>query len=151
MYMNVHHTMVFAHVAMMEEEQRRDEDQQASQQRPGAAQPALEEQREEDHQHAEDGRIQTAGEVVRAKQGVHQRVDVEEDRPMHQRRMLERAVLAEQVRVVGVQAFVVAHHAVAQSDEARDEGDDEDRQPGQGVPVEANALAQPTGERIASA
>ena len=47
---------------------------------------------------------------------------MEEDRPVHQGRVLEVAVPVEIVGELRVQAFVVTHHALAQQPETREDG-----------------------------
>ena len=73
-----------------------------------------EECRHEHHHDAQRRRVDTCREVAVTKQKIKEGGCVEEDRPMHQGRVLERAVGVEVVGIARVQALVMAHHALAE-------------------------------------
>jgi hypothetical protein len=117
-----------------------------------AAEVAAQAPAQRDHRRAHERGGQAGGEVRVAEGDVHQRRQVEAQRAVQQRVVLVVARLAEQVREVGVLALVVVERALAEGDEAHEQGEREDPGPDPelplvlgGEPLGGSATARPGG------
>ena len=102
---------------------------------------------------AEQGRHQARGEVAGAEEQIDQRVQLEQQRPVHHR-VVDVALAVEQApRIEGVQALVVVEGLGAEVPEAQDQADEHQPQERQilGVDRDLDRVAPPTGGGVPAA
>ena len=111
-----------------------------------AAELVAQQERQADQRHAEQGRHQAGGEVAGAEDQVDQRVQLEQQRPVHHRVVDVALAVVQAPRVEGVQALVVVERLVAKVPEAQGHADEHQPQEGQilGVDRDLERVAPPT-------
>jgi len=142
---------VVADIAAVVHQQRRDQEQQRDQQGPHPPQPAPEQGWHHHHCHTDQGRVDARREVVVPEEQVEEGVHVEQQRPMHQRRVLEVPVAVQVPGELGVQALVMAHDPHAKIGESGDDRQDEQHRISDHFPIHGVGILQNViqGVRIA--